>query len=269
MKKIKLLLLATIGIVSAYAQKLPRVQTTGLRAPANVKIDGKLTEWDNKFQAYNIGNYIYYTLSNDNDNLYLTVRMDGVIGNKKIFKGGLTLTLMNPLKKTEKLAVTFPAIADRFLEETQAKSLAFYKTLIADTAKDKTKFNAEIKYLNDGLRKNYKQIRVAGIPGISEELLSIYNDQGILTGANYDEKMRYNYELAIPLKYVMAALGNEKSLRYNIKLSTDPPLNMVQTGPSTKPKVDAVRFPGGMQANADMDFLLHDTDFSGEYTLAN
>ena len=52
MKKILSILFAVITF-TATAQKLPNVQATSLRAPANIKIDGKATEWNDKFQAYN------------------------------------------------------------------------------------------------------------------------------------------------------------------------------------------------------------------------
>jgi len=54
----------------ANAQKLPEVQTVNLRAPAGIKIDGKPTEWDSKFQAYNKSTNAFYTIANDDDNLY-------------------------------------------------------------------------------------------------------------------------------------------------------------------------------------------------------
>ena len=44
---------AILFVLSANAQKLPNTQETSLRAPANLKVDGKPTEWNNQFQAYN------------------------------------------------------------------------------------------------------------------------------------------------------------------------------------------------------------------------
>jgi hypothetical protein len=52
MKKLQLLLLAVLAFANANAQKLPNVQQVSLRAPANIKIDGKATEWSG-FKALN------------------------------------------------------------------------------------------------------------------------------------------------------------------------------------------------------------------------
>lgn len=54
-----------------FAQKLPGVQTSSLWAPENLKIDGKTTEWNGTFQAYNKAADIFYTISNDDKNIGL------------------------------------------------------------------------------------------------------------------------------------------------------------------------------------------------------
>src|ERR1700742_4496861 len=96
--------------LSASAQKLPTTQKASLRAPSNTKIDGKATEWDNKFQAYNNATNVFYTLSNDDNNLYLTVQADEQSVINKILRGGITLTIQKSGKKTDKdgMSITYP-----------------------------------------------------------------------------------------------------------------------------------------------------------------
>ena len=67
MKKLQLLLLLVLAFINANGQKLPNKQETGVRIPSGVKIDGKATEWGNKFQAYNKTNDFFYTIANSND----------------------------------------------------------------------------------------------------------------------------------------------------------------------------------------------------------
>jgi len=45
--------LLLIASLTVNAQNLPNVQKVSVRAPANIKIDGKASEWDDKFQAFN------------------------------------------------------------------------------------------------------------------------------------------------------------------------------------------------------------------------
>jgi len=61
-------------VLGSNAQKLPAVQKESVWAPITVKIDGKAAEWGNKFQAYNSSTEIYYTISNDDNNLYLAIK---------------------------------------------------------------------------------------------------------------------------------------------------------------------------------------------------
>src|SRR5476651_2223832 len=112
MKTIKYTLSAlTLSLaLGASAQKLPSVQTASVLAPAGIKIDGKTTEWDDKFQAYNNHVEFYYTLSNDGTNLYLTVQAIERDIVRRIMNGGISLVVNKTGKKNDKdgMAVTFP-----------------------------------------------------------------------------------------------------------------------------------------------------------------
>jgi hypothetical protein len=73
MKKISLSLLATLAFLQANAQKLPQVQQVSLRAPANIRADGKNKEWGTQLQAFNNATGIFYSMANDDENLYLVI----------------------------------------------------------------------------------------------------------------------------------------------------------------------------------------------------
>jgi hypothetical protein len=73
---------------TAKAQKLPNKQEVSLRIPADMKIDGNAKEWNNKFQAYNKLTNIFYTLSNDDKNLYLVIQATDPIIIEKMIRGG-------------------------------------------------------------------------------------------------------------------------------------------------------------------------------------
>ncbi len=68
--KVSLVLLATASVLSAQAQKLPNIQEASVWAPANVKVDARLTDWGEQLQAYNKTVGVNYTLANDDKNLY-------------------------------------------------------------------------------------------------------------------------------------------------------------------------------------------------------
>ena len=115
MKKITMLalLLPLAGRVLAQDAKLQNIQAaTGFKAPA-VKVDGNLKEWGDSFQAYNKQTRLYYTISNDDQMLYLTVKSTDMQNSNKIAAGGITLTINTEGKKKDKDAfmLTYPVIA--------------------------------------------------------------------------------------------------------------------------------------------------------------
>lgn len=263
------LLLFSIVPLFAAAQKLPKIQTAAVRAPVTIKIDGKTTEWNDSFQAYNSGQHIYYTISNDDENLYLTARMDDdILGNRKIFKGGITFAVIPALKKAEAVTVTFPVISPKRtgeLEQEDGGKQFYYRNLKKDAIANKAKIDALISTSNAEIKKVYKQIHITGIPEITDTLTSIYNAQNIMVAASLDNKMRYIYELAIPLKYLEAAISDVKRLKYKITLRTLPIIEPKRVQP-TGVVVVLGRYIG--PGSLDDQFLFNNTDFSGEYTLA-
>jgi uncharacterized protein YpmB len=96
----------TTLVSTVIAQKLPNIQQANIYAPAHLKIDGIANEWNNQFQAYNKTVDIYYSIANDDSNLYLIVRAKNEDIIEKISKGGITLTIGK--KSENNVAITFP-----------------------------------------------------------------------------------------------------------------------------------------------------------------
>jgi hypothetical protein len=94
------------------AKKLPTIQETGLKAPAKIKIDGKIDEWDNQFMAYNRATDVYYSIANDGSNLYVLIQARYSEAIKKIIGGGITFSVIPGGKQTNALvsSATFPFI---------------------------------------------------------------------------------------------------------------------------------------------------------------
>ncbi len=253
------------------AQKLPNKQEVSLRAPSNIKIDGKATEWGNKFRAYNKATNIFYTISNDDNKLYLTVQAtDPGIANK-IVGGGVTLTIITSGNKKDKngVAITFPA--------RDTKKPPFYLRhqdileLLSDTIKNRREIDSMSKVYNKRIADSVKLIGVAGINEFPDNFISIYNDTGIKAAALFDSKIHYTYELAIPLKYLGLAINQQIKFIYQIKLSGTLTANAT-TFVTSSGRFIIVQEPG-KEPTAIPNTPLYSasayaTDFWGEYTLA-
>ena len=103
MKKAVYLFLSIIitGLSVKAQEKLKDVQETPQWAATGVKIDGKLTELNNSFQAFNKKEKLFYTVSNDARFIYLQLKASDETTLAKIQAGAITFSLNTAAKKKE------------------------------------------------------------------------------------------------------------------------------------------------------------------------
>ena len=257
-------------------QSLPSIQEKSLRIPVGMKIDGKAAEFNNTFQAYNKTTYLYYTLSNDDDNLYLVIQSKNVGINHKIFHSGITFTVNPYGSKNEKegMAVTFPAITESYRTALRKPiaGLALGRNEDSTPKNEKgAKPARETASQADsmvGLRhKVYltyaKEIGIANIQEINTPTISIYNDKDISTKITVGDNNVLTYELSVPLRYFKLSTSTAGDIAYQITLNdysalykgTRPPRLIIQGDP---------RGLGGI----DIRLLDSRLDFWGSYKLA-
>lgn len=253
-------------------QSLPTTQKNSVHAPRNIKIDGNSDEWNNKFEAYNKSTQIYYTISNDLTNLYLTVQANDINTIKKIVSSGLTLTInkLNKKKDSTAIAFTFP-VYDQGL-----KSITVTKRLISgNKAEDKLRIDSLIKVYNRQIPITMKVISVRGLKTINNESISVYNEEKIKAAALFDKNMYYNYELAIPLKLIEFTPDGISKFYYNVQINGLESFNgmKIQTIGGREDKLGVVDKDGKtfiLNDNSsiqDKD-LYYPTNFWAEYTLS-
>jgi hypothetical protein len=244
---------------TANAQKLPATQQVSLWIPANIKVDGKADEWNGKFQAYNSNNHLFYTIANNDKNLYLIVYSTDRFTIQKIVRWGVALTVSNSKKSKDpnNVVISFP-IADEKKNLTISKSASEYNHIL----NNKKATDSLMKAINVKLGIAYKEIQIAGIKEINDPSISVYNMLGIKAVALFDNKLAYTYELAIPLKYINGLLNSEARFSYNIKLNG----GGVKVNPKAPP--GPVNIDGSEGEDPNTQYLFSPTDFWGEYTLA-
>ena len=253
-------------IFTANAQKLPNVQNVSVRAPQNVKIDGKLNEWDDSFKAHNSATDISYIMSNDDENLYLTVKAADNTTLNRIVGKGLTLNIYRSGKKNAKdvASFTYPVT-----EKGSGLIFTFHpKRLVPDTTA--AALAAKIANANKSIEQKAKNIRVLGVEGV-DSLVSVYNDLGIKMRGVVDSKEALDMEFAIPLKYLKLSTAEGNKFAYQIVVNGI--MNMMGmitfTPAEGSTPEQAARLEASMQQmNNRMAQQSAPTDFWGEYTLA-
>jgi len=201
---------------SVYSQKLNTVQQGSVWAPANIKIDAKLKEWDDTFQAYNKVTEVFYTIANDDKNLYLVLKSTDPINNNKIIAGGINFTINTTNIKKEKDAylVIFPLI-DMSAMRNQIM------TMRSSGGNNGEPDSAAVANMRRQALKNVKEIKLKGFDtkDVPDSVISIYNELGVKAAMDYDAKGNLTCEMAIPLKYLHLKTGDAKEFSYNIKLN--------------------------------------------------
>lgn len=279
MENFKLNLLSVFFLLSiaASAQKLPNVQQGSVRAPADIKIDGKLSEWNNQFKAYNHATDIFYTLSNDDENLYLTVHATDPAVIRKIISGGVCLTVQPSGKKTDKdgMRVVYPVTV-----ATQAKGgmvisvMSVRRNASSDNAQLTDKeADSVMTARNKQFSQRSKWIGTLGFKDL-DSLISVYNEDGIKAAGRYDAKGAFTCEIAIGLKSVGLSTDHAAKFSYHILLNGVSLFNSNRL-PEQVISIMGTGAPmGGAESSVLNSKIMLDqgntspTDFWGEYALA-
>lgn len=205
-----------VASLNLQAQKVTNIQETAVWAPESIKVDGKLNEWNDSFQSMNKATQLYYTISNDDKNLYLVFKSANLNAGNKIVAGGLNLTINAAGKKNDKDAaiITFPT--------ANATSLA---NMVRPTVRQPGDVGRPVEEPDPALvaavrkaaMEAAKEIKIKGIKEIKDSIVSVYNEYGFKAFINYDAKGNLLYELAVPLKYLNLTDGT--AFTYNIKVN--------------------------------------------------
>ncbi len=269
-------LFAIISVVANAQKKYPQIQQVSLRAPADIKIDGNAKEWHNTFQAWTKVDKMFYTISNDDNNIYLIVGTEGPNALGKIMFGGITFTISHLIDKKKRendagnISVTFPVTNIAKGEVLVNGDYKYFGNLMNDTIKNKKEIDSLYFTMNKQATEAFKLIKVKGIKEIDDTLISIYNTTGIHAMAAFDRRIHYTYELAIPLKYFGISVNDGIKFSYNIKLN-GPTQTVAYTNPNARglPNMDVVGPPDNFQhIDPRMYFQNYPSDFWAEYTLA-
>jgi len=254
---------------TAIAQKVNNIQQGSVAAPAGLKIDGKLTEWGPALQAYNKSTKVWYTIANDDKDIYLAIKSTDEANINKILSGGISFTVNIAGKKKDKDAfvITYPVIIAGGGRGAGRGRKGFGEQ---GDAPDSAAILAQHKQTLAAC----KVISAIGFKDITDTLISIYNEYSIKVAANFDDKGSYVYELAIAFKMLQLPAGVATEIAYQVKV------NGIQMGGNP----DMIKIGGGggirlsggggggfggfrEKDDSDVNDMMTPTDFWGKYTL--
>jgi hypothetical protein len=257
----KCLFLALSMPFFSYSQKLPSKQQLGLRIPANFKIDGKANEWNNVLQAYNNNIEASYSIANDEKNLYFIIQATDPLVIRKLVAGGITLSINTTENHKGKslIAVTYPIFEKKNLPNINWKNKPITTN---DESINTIRLDSFMNVANNQVIAKSKEIKIIGSKLLQDSLLSVYNQEGIKAVSSFDNKIKYTYELLIPLNYI-GLPPNQNKFHYNIKLN-----GSANEGGSSIEFIEGGVRVNGPAKMTDMQFIWNPTDVWGEYVLA-
>lgn len=175
-------------------------KTSMQRAPANVNVDGKLTEWGDSLAMYDSKSKLNYTIANDDSNLYVVAYATDRMLRHKIMAGGITIAVNSEGKKHKTFNMTYPvpdkmALMSHRNEEEDPEQVQ-RPSLIESTT-----------------------IRVSGFKDVESDVITTNNTYGFKASISFDDKHNLVYETAIPLKMLYLKHGKNNDLAINISIN--------------------------------------------------
>jgi hypothetical protein len=260
MKKIISIVLVVLAFTTAKSQKLPNKQEVSVKAPANVKIDGKIAEWGD-FKAYNSATGLFYTLANDEQNLYMILKAGDERVRDKIFGGGISLFFNNANNNDKILRGEV-----NYLALPKVNRLA-----IAEAMKD----TIHKDLINSAMAIALKTIGVKNLKGVVEETISVYNEYGIMAASYLSNMNNYTCEIAVPLKYIKSFISNKGVINYTLQANAQSLNNMkvvmngkeVDNAASSAQVTEMLAKMQQSEGAGALREMFNDTNVSGEYTL--
>lgn len=262
------------GCVSlqAYAQKLPDIQPNTAMAPTAVRVDGKNLEWNN-FLAENKRTGLFYTISNDDRNIYLALKASSTETITKIFAGGISFTINTKGKKREDDAstITYPIIVRNNVNRISGGQGVSNRQRIGQNKPEQSQEQRDSAAFEQRKAQlaTIKEIKIKGF-NLADSLISIYNEYGIKAVGKMDEQKAYFCEIAIPLSVLELSVNDKKEIAYQIKLNGRQGGNF-----PLRTNVGGVGFGGGGNNrggfgggnNTAQQDLMVATDFWGKYVI--
>jgi hypothetical protein len=185
--------------VQAWSQKKAEMIATRW-AEKPVLVDGLINDWKDSLDLYNEETKLYYSLSNDNENIYLALKNSSQEGLTRILARGISFSANFESNKKTPPTVTFP-----ILDRTPGK-------------KQNDAERPEPKEIQRRIISKIKEIKVEGFKEIVDGGISLYNTYGIKAATAFDENNNMIQEIAIPLRLLGIEPGSTDLITYRIRI---------------------------------------------------
>ena len=201
----KLLTVISISLVALSACS-PKATLQSSWQATPVSADGNPSEWRIPLRFYDSDTKLNYTLSNDDEKLYLCVRIVDELSQAKVVRNGINIWFDTLAKKNKKSGILFP-VPDRTTEEDQADAGSGHS--------GGKRSGGNLEAIKRKFLQQANQMQLIGFKsGIPDYLAASENEYGIRVSINWDVNNIMIYEAVIPFKtFYKPALVAKDSLK--------------------------------------------------------
>jgi hypothetical protein len=190
------------------AQSNKSAATTLQAPPKDIVVDADAKKWGDSLRYYNTEKHINYSLANDQDNLYMAIRINDRLDQRKILKAGITFSVDPKGKKKEAFSITFPL-------NVQGAT----PTLPSAKMEDGEVTQQDREELMRERLTTLRGIKVVGFKDIEDDMITTSNTYGIKTAINFDDDGNLVCEAAIPLKFFHVDDPSKNEWAFNFKIN--------------------------------------------------
>lgn len=170
------------------------------KAPANVNVDGMLTEWGDSLALYDVKTKLNYTIANNDTDLYVVAYITDPKLRRKIMAAGITVSVNPEGKKHKTYTLTYPVPDGK----------AIFKPHTGDDDGEDIKKPSLLQSTT---------IKVAGFKDVESDVITTANTYGFKAAIKFDDKHNLVYETAIPIKMLNIKPGKNDELEINIQVN--------------------------------------------------
>ncbi|MEJ7693376.1 hypothetical protein [Daejeonella sp.] len=235
---------ALFNLSGAFSQKKAEMINTRW-ANSPIVADGSLSDWPDSLSLFNEATNLYYSLANDDKNVYLAIRSASKQDLTKILAGGISFSANIEGKKKDPATVIFPII-----DRTPGKSR-------------NTKEQPEPEEMQKQILSRIKDIKVTGFKEIIDGGISLQNTYGIRAAASFDKNNNLIQEIIIPLSLLNLSTANAGEVTYSIKVNglKVPSVGMDQRQTAQRQPMGGMNGGQFPPRNSAMNKLLTSTEF--------
>jgi hypothetical protein len=208
----KVVAVLSIGMIYLFSACSPKITYQSGWQSTPVSADGNASEWRIPLRFYDSDTKLNYTLSNDDEKIYLCVRIVDELSQAKVIRNGLNIWFDTLAKKNKQCGILYP-VPSLNAEDNQSDGVGSGGGRGGHHG-DKRSGGGDVDAVKNKFLRQANQMQLIGFKKGIPDYLASDNEYGINVSINWDVNNIMIYEAVIPFKtFYKPSLNAKDSLR--------------------------------------------------------